>query len=192
VLVPRPETEQVANAAIDALRASKGRLALDAGTGSGILAITLALEISDLRVTATDVSRDALDVAARNARALQAAELVDFVQCDIFKGLPAQRFDCIVANLPYVPSADVPMPPDPVAYEPPIAVDGGSDGLDVYRKLASRLGELLAPGGSVVLEAAPATIYPLAQIVKDVLHSARIEIGNDYAGLERFIVASIA
>ncbi len=119
-------------------------------------------------------------------------ELVDFVQCDIFKGMPSERFDCIVANLPYVPRADVPLPPDPVAYEPPIAVDGGADGLDVYRKLASRLGELLAPGGSAVLEAAPATVYPLAQLVKDALRAARIDIGTDYAGLERFIVASIA
>lgn len=192
VLVPRPETEHVAKAAIDALRASKGKRALDVGTGSGILAITLALEISGLQVTATDVSRDALDVAARNARALQVTELVDFVQGDIFKGMPSERFDCIVANLPYVPRADVPLPPDPVAYEPPIAVDGGADGLDVYRKLASRLGELLAPGGSAVLEAAPATVYPLAQLVKDALRAARIDIGTDYAGLERFIVASIA
>ena len=192
VLVPRPETEHVATAAIDALRASKGALALDVGTGSGILAITLALEVSGARLTATDISRDALDVAERNARALRATELIDFVQCDVFKGTPGERFDCIVANLPYVPSADVPLPPDPVAYEPPIAVDGGTDGLDAYRKLASRLGELLAPGGSVVLEAAPATGYPLAQLVKDSLRAAQIKIGTDYAGLERFIVASIA
>jgi len=192
VLVPRPETEQVASAAIDALRASTGKLALDVGTGSGALAITLALEVSGLHVCATDVSRDALEVAARNARAHQVVELVDFMHCDIFQGTPAQRFDCIVANLPYVPSADVPLPPDPVAYEPTVAVDGGIDGLGVYRKLTLRLRELLAPGGSVVLEAAPATIYPLAQLVKDALRVARIEIGNDYAGLERFIVASIA
>jgi release factor glutamine methyltransferase len=192
VLVPRPETEHVASAAIDALRASKGTFALDVGTGSGVLAITLALEVSGLRVIATDVSRDALDVAVRNARALQVTELVDFVQCDVFKGTPRERFDCIVANLPYVPSADVPLPPDPVAYEPTVAVDGGADGLDVYRKFVSRLGDLLAPGGSAVLEAAPATIYPLAQLVKNTLRAARIKVEPDYAGLERFIVASIA
>jgi release factor glutamine methyltransferase len=192
VLVPRPETEHAASAAIDALRANKGTRALDVGTGSGVLAITLALEVTGLHVTATDISRDALDVAARNARALQVTELVDFVQCDVFKGTPAQRFDCIVANLPYVPTADVPLPPDPVAYEPPVAVDGGPDGLDVYRRLTSRLSELLAPGGSVVLEAAPATIYLLAGLVKGSLHDVRIEVGTDYAGLERFIVASIA
>ena len=192
VLVPRPETEHVAAAAIEALRTNKGTSALDVGTGSGVLAITLALEVAGLRVTATDVSRDALEVAARNARAQQVTELVDFVQCDIVNGAPSQRFDCVVANLPYVPTADVPLPPDPVAYEPPVAVDGGSDGLEVYRRLTSRLGELLAPGGSVVLEAAPATIYPLAQLVKESLHGVRIEVGMDYAGLERFIVASIA
>jgi len=192
VLVPRPESEHVATAAIEALRASKGTRALDVGTGSGILAITLALEVTGLHVIATDISRDALDVAERNARAHQVTELIDFVQCDVFKATSAQRFDCIVANLPYVPTAEIPLPPDPVAYEPPIALDGGADGLDVYRKLAARFGDLLAPGGSVALEAAPATIYPLAQLVKDSLRDARIEIGSDYAGLERFIVASIA
>jgi release factor glutamine methyltransferase len=192
VLVPRPETEHVATAAIEALRATNGTHALDVGTGSGALAITLALEISGLHAVATDISRDALDVAQRNARAHQVTELVDFVQCDIFKGTPAERFDCIVANLPYVPTAEIPMPPDPVAYEPPVALDGGADGLDVYRKLALRLDDLLAAGGSVVLEAAPATIYPLAQLVKESLRGAQIVIGTDYAGLERFIVASIA
>ena len=197
VLVPRPETEHVATAAIERLRATrlratKGTRALDVGTGSGALAITLALDVPGVRVTATDVSRDALAVAARNARALQVTDLVDFVECDVFEGTPPQRFDCIVANLPYIPTAQIPMPPDPVAYEPPIAVDGGADGLCVYRKLTSRLNDLLAPGGSAVLEAAPATIYPLAQLVKTALPGARIEIGTDYAGLERFIVASIA
>lgn len=194
VLVPRPESEQVVEAAIARLRAGAGTRALDVGTGSGALALTLALEVSGLRVTATDISRDALDVAARNARALQATELIEFVQCDIHvqRGTPAQRFDCIVANLPYVPTAEVPMPPDPVAYEPTVAVDGGTDGLSVYRKLAAKLGDLLAPRGSVVFEAAPATIYPLAQLVKGALGGATIEIGIDYAGLERFIVASIA
>jgi len=192
VLVPRPETEHVATAAIEALRASSGTHALDVGTGSGVLGITLALEVSGLHVTATDISRDALDVAYRNVRVHQVMELVDFVQCDIFIGTPVQRFDCIVANLPYVPAAQIPLPPDPVAYEPPVALDGGADGLDVYRKLASRLDDLLAPRGSLVLEAAPATIYSLAQLVKESLRGARIEIGTDYAGLERFIVASIA
>jgi release factor glutamine methyltransferase len=192
VLVPRPESEQVAETAIERLRAGKGTRALDVGTGSGALAITLALEVSSLRVIATDISRDALDVAARNARALAVTELVEFVQCDVYCGAADQRFDCIVANLPYVPSAEVPLPPDPVAYEPPVAVDGGADGLAVYRKLTVKLGDLLAPGGSVVCEAAPATIYPLAQLVKDALRGATIEIVSDYAGLERFIVASIA
>ena len=192
VLVPRPESEQVVERAIERLRSSHGTRGLDVGTGSGALAITMALEVPSARITATDVSQDALDVAARNARALQATELVDFKCCDIYSGTPETRFDCIVANLPYVPAAEIPLPPDPVAYEPPLAVDGGADGLDVYRKLAKRLGELLAPGGSAVLEAAPATVYPLAQLVKVSLAGARIEIFSDYAGLERFIVASIA
>lgn len=192
VLVPRPESEQVAEAAIERLRSGKGTQALDVGTGSGALAITLALEVPSLHVIATDISRDALDVAARNARALAVTELVEFVQCDVYRGEADQRFDCVVANLPYVPTAEVPLPPDPVAYEPPVAVDGGADGLAVYRKLTAKLGDLLAPGGSLVFEAAPATIYPLAQLVKDALRDARIEIVSDYAGLERFIVASIA
>jgi release factor glutamine methyltransferase len=194
VLVPRPESEEVVEAAIGRLRAGKGTRALDVGTGSGALAVTLALEIPSLHVTATDISRDALDVAERNARAFGVKEQVDFVECDVYvhHGSADQRFDCIVANLPYVPSADVPLPPDPVAYEPSLAVDGGADGLVVYRKLAAKLVDLLAPGGSLVFEAAPATIYPLAQLVKESLSGATIEISSDYAGLERFIVASIA
>lgn len=195
VLVPRPESEHLVAAALAELGRPHARArlrALDVGTGSGALAITFAAEVPNLEVTATDVSADALQVARRNAREHCVEDRVTLVQCDLVDAIAGERFDCIVANLPYVPSAEIPMPPNPVGFEPPVALDGGSDGLSVYRRLVARLAELAAPDASAIMEAAPPTIASLARLVRETYPSAEVRIGSDYAGLERFIVAKLA
>jgi release factor glutamine methyltransferase len=193
VLVPRPETEHVVEAALADLRARRaaGRTALracDVGTGSGAIAITLGAELPDLDVTASDASEAALEVAKGNARRLGVGSRVRFVAGDLDEPLLALGpFDCIVANLPYVPTADVPERPDPVGHEPRVAIDGGVDGLVLYRRLARALPSIASPDASAFFEAAPGTVERLAAIVADELPGAHVEVGEDYAGLERWV-----
>jgi release factor glutamine methyltransferase len=190
VLVPRPETEHLVEAAAGMLRAggtTAGRIA-DIGTGSGAIAIALAVELPDAWVFGTDVSRGAIDVARRNA-----ARNNVFQQCTFLCGDLAQPlgrfgpFDAVVANLPYVPASEIPAAPDPVAFEPRLALDGGADGLALYRRLIAQLPPLLAPEASVLFEAAPGTIEPLAALVTAAFPGGRVEIGTDYAGSSRFL-----
>jgi release factor glutamine methyltransferase len=195
VLVPRAESEHVVEAAVAELhaRAPERRRAADIGTGSGILAITLACEVPDAKVFATDVSAEALAIASANARTLGVAKQVKFFEGDLAAPLAGRGpFDVVIANLPYVPSRDVPQSPDPVSFEPHIAVDGGPDGLDLYRRLVTQLPPLLAPGAALFFEAAPPTIESLAEIVASAFPNAHVEIGEDYAELERFVSAHVA
>jgi release factor glutamine methyltransferase len=191
VLVPRPETEHLVEAAIAALRESgktRGHIA-DVGTGSGAIAISIAAELPDAWLFGTDISHGAIDVARRNAAQNNVFQSCTFLHGDL--GQPLLRFapfDGLVANLPYVPTADVPALPDPVAFEPALALDGGEDGLVLYRRLIAMLPALLAPQAPVVFEAAPGTIEPLARLVADAFPGVQPTIGADYAGLARFVM----
>jgi release factor glutamine methyltransferase len=149
VLIPRPETEHLVEAAL-AIRPAPGYI-LDVGTGSGILAVTLALQLPDTAVTATDISPAALAVAKQNARVLGAAERVHFVQADLFAGLPNERFDCIVSNPPYVATGEV-LEPQVREYEPATALYAGEDGLAIYRRLIPAAFGHLKAGGHLLLE----------------------------------------
>ncbi len=197
VLVPRPESELLVELALAALRARGGGAAepriLDVGTGSGALAIALALELPAARVTAVDVSGAALEVAARNARAHGVDGRLAFVRSDLDAELPlGLRFEAVVANLPYVPSAALAAAPDPTAFEPRLALDGGADGLALYRRLLARAPGLLAPGGTLIMEAAPPTAAPLASLARAAFAgAAEVRIVPDLAGLERAIVAEL-
>ncbi len=194
VLVPRPESEHVVEAAIAELqsRAPECRRAADIGTGSGILAVTLACEVPDAKIFATDTSADALAIATANARTLGVHKRIKFFEGDLAEPLGARGpLDVVIANLPYVPSRDVPPAPDPVSFEPHVAVDGGPDGLDLYRRLLRQLPHVLAPAAALFFEAAPPTIEALAQLVTVAFPSAHVEIGDDYAGLERFVSAHV-
>jgi release factor glutamine methyltransferase len=190
VLVPRPETEHLVEAVLVALRArgqTAGRIA-DIGTGSGAIAIALAAELPAAWVFGTDVSRVAIEVARGNAARNNVFQACTFLHGDLALPLtPFAPFAALVANLPYVPTAAIPLPPDPVACEPLLALDGGTDGLALYRRLIPQLAPLLAPDAVVVLEAAPGTIEPLAALVAGAFPAAQIEIGTDYAGLPRFL-----
>jgi release factor glutamine methyltransferase len=197
VLVPRPETELVVEAAVDDLRAriaggARQLRVCDIGTGSGAIAATLAAELPELEVVASDASEAALLVAAQNARRLGLGARIRFAHGDLAEPLRMLGpFDCIVANLPYVPSAEVPARPDPVGYEPLVALDGGLDGLGLYRRLLRQLPTLVAPRASAFFEAAPGAIEPLARLVIDEVPEAHVEIGEDYAGLERWVAISL-
>jgi release factor glutamine methyltransferase len=192
VLVPRPETELAVEWAVRHLRAigRENGKAADVGTGSGAIAITLACELPELNVYASDTSQGALAVARANAARNDVFQHVTFLQGDLETPLlPYAPFDCLVANLPYVPTAECTPRPDPVGFEPLVARDGGADGLDLYRRFVEALPALIAPRGIVVLEAGPGNARALEKLVRASLPSAGVETIRDYADLDRLIVA---
>ncbi len=139
VLIPRHETETLVELALNAARHIAAPTIVDVGTGSGALALTLAHHLPDARVFALDISRDALDVARMNAKRLNLDARVEFIESDLLERF-AGSFDVLVANLPYIPRERFDQLPREVrAFEPRRALDGGPDGLDVFRRLLAQL-----------------------------------------------------
>jgi release factor glutamine methyltransferase len=182
VLIPRPETEHLVEAAL--AHANAASRIVDVGTGSGAIAVTLALETS-ARVFAAEISLAALRVASENARALGAK--LDFVACDLSGAFAAGAFDLVVSNPPYVPALDQTTIQREVRdYEPPVALYGGDDGLDFYRRLVPEARRLLKPGGWLMMELG----YAVVDAVRAMLADWRdVEIGSDLAGLPRVVMA---
>jgi release factor glutamine methyltransferase len=188
VLVPRPDTETLIEEALARLPAAAEGVAsriADVGTGSGALAITLAKLRADAAVFATDVSPAALEVARANAERLGAA--VTFVEGDLAAPLAAHApFTLLVANLPYIPSGDLPSLPADVRSEPALALDGGPDGLDLVRRLVAEAPALLAPGGALALEIGDGQ----AEATGALLTAAGftdVQSRKDLAGVERVV-----
>lgn len=152
VLDPRADTETLIGAALG-LAKGKGPLRiLDLGTGSGAIAVTLLAELPGATAVASDLSGAALAVAKANAEVLGVAGRASFVLASWFEGING-RFDLIVSNPPYIPLGDIAgLAPDVREFDPPRALDGGPDGLEAYRRIASGVGGHLAPSGRVVLE----------------------------------------
>lgn len=151
VLVPRPETELLVDIALDRLAPSEVTSVLDLGTGSGIVAITLALERPPCHVTAVDVSPEALALARENAQALGAAR-VEFRQGDWYEPVAGRRFQLIVSNPPYVADADPHLLQGDVRFEPMGALRAGRDGLDAIRRIVAGARAHLDPGGWLFFE----------------------------------------
>jgi release factor glutamine methyltransferase len=192
VLVPRPETEHLVDDAIAFIKEMpRDRLAavLDLGTGSGAIACTIAAE-TRARVDAVDISSAALEVARENARRLDVAERCRFISGDLTALVKTGRYDVVIANLPYMPTRDIPNEPDPLSFEPRLALDGGPDGLVLYDRLLPALPEILNRHALVLLEAAPPTIVALSRLAATTLKEFVIEVRSDYAGLERYVRAS--
>jgi release factor glutamine methyltransferase len=176
VLIPRPETELLVEVG---LALPRGARVVDVGTGSGAVALALKDERGDLSVWATDVSRDALAVASENARRLGLD--VRFVEADLLNGVEA-TFDAVLANLPYV-SSGFSLAPEIWRYEPPGALFGGPDGLDLVRRLIG----MVRAGSLVGLEVG----FDQAPAVEELLRSAgwpAVERLHDLAGHERVVV----
>ena len=158
-LVPRPETEILAELGWQFLnqlpaRNSQPSTALDFGTGSGCLAIALAAKCPDAQVWAMDISVEALELAKQNAERHRATTGIRFVRSDGFTALPPEiRFNLIISNPPYVPSAEIgTLQPEVRDYDPRCALDGGPDGLACFRRLAAEGQPFLKPGGRIMLE----------------------------------------
>ena len=155
MLIPRPETELLAERAWTFLQKNGGDLsALELGTGSGCLAIALAHHAPQAKVCATDVSGPALELARRNAETHQVSDRVQFCPGNLFAAAPAEaRVDLIVSNPPYIPTARIATLEAEVRdYEPRSALDGGADGQDFYRRIAAEAGARLRPAGCLMVE----------------------------------------
>ncbi len=188
VLIPRPETEQLAELALAAL--PEGGAALDLGTGSGALAIALSLARPGASVTAVDLSPQALEVAQANATALGAT--ISFLAGDLYAPVaPEPRFDVIVSNPPYVPSAELAALQREVQREPRLALDGGRDGLDLLRRVVAGAPARLKPGGLLVLEMHESHLEPLPALCR-AAGFASAEARRDLAGLPRLTLARMA
>lgn len=187
VLVPRPETEHLVDEALGFIRGPMR--VLDVGTGCGAIACTIAAE-TEACVAATDISRAAIDTASENACRLGVADRCRFYYGDLAEPLcDRRRFDVVIANLPYIPTADLPQLPDPASYEPRAALDGGPDGLAMYRRVLAQVPRLLNERALILLEAAPPTISSLAALVRSALPNFVVEGRKDYAGMPRYIKA---
>ncbi len=187
VLVPRPETELVVEAALALL--PPGGALLDLCTGSGCIAISAALARPDARVTATEISPDALGVARGNAEVLGAR--VEFLEGDLDAPVPSgERFDVVISNPPYVPAGEIPGLAREVRREPRIALDGGVDGLDVLRRIVSCAPSRLRPDGLLVVEIHETHAVPLPSLCL-AAGFATAEVGRDLAGLPRWVVARL-
>jgi release factor glutamine methyltransferase len=186
VLVPRPETELLVEEALQRIRTHwKGECMLaDIGTGSGCIAITLALEAPAVRSIATDISVEALSVARRNASAHGVATRIDFRLGDLLEALP-ESVDLIVANLPYVPTRILQTEPS-IAMEPRIALDGGENGEEVLHRLLEQVAALGQKPGCVLLEIDPGQIDLFARAGR-LFPGARVSMARDLSGKPRVL-----
>jgi release factor glutamine methyltransferase len=185
-LIPRPETELMIEQALDWLRdhPSKRQVA-DVGTGSGCIAISLAVQIEDLYVTASDTSSEALQIAQSNAEKHTVSERIDFVQTDLLPG-NMRTCDLICANLPYIPTETLKQL-DVYGREPTLALDGGSDGLDLIRKLLPQAAQILAPEGLLLLEIEITQGSAVLSLAQEHFPTAQVELLPDLADRDRLI-----
>lgn len=182
VLIPRPETELLVDIAKSKVGAGGTARILDLGTGSGCLAVTLALELPGARVTAVDVSPAALEIARTNAARLGAQ--VEFIESDWFAALSSRRFDLIVANPPYVAAGDPHLGEGDLRFEPIGALTDHADGLVAIRRIVSAAPHWLAPNGWLFFEHG----YDQGTAVRELLGAAsftEIEQHRDLAGIVR-------
>lgn len=188
VLIPRPETEHLVEAALDWARGRGALRVADIGTGSGAIAVTLAAHLPDARVHAVDCSLAALDVARQNAKRAWVIDRVTFVQGDLLAPLLDSnlRLDLIAANLPYIPTTDL-AALDVARHEPVLALDGGPDGLDAIRRLLAQAPGALAEHGLILMEIGAGQGEAVAALARKQFPSAAIAVLRDYAGHDRVV-----
>ena len=186
VLIPRPETELLCQWALEILQDTPSPRILDLCCGSGCIGLTLKAERPDASVTLSDLSADALDMAAENAARLSLE--VTLKQSDLFRSLENVSYDLIVSNPPYIPSADCDSLQPEVRYEPRLALDGGADGCSLYRRIIDSSAAFLTRGGVLLMELGFSEAAPVSQLLSE--HGFKeIQVRKDYAGIDRMIRA---
>ena len=193
VLIPRPETELVVEAALALLNTPAPPIRnpeiADVCTGTGCVAVALARERSDARITATDISDAALEVAHRNAVRHQVADRIAFVRADLLAAVVGP-FDIIAANPPYVSERDQPtLQPEVRDFEPPLALFAGPDGLDVVRRLVPEAARRLRDGGALVFEFGFGQSHAVEELISGTHGLRMVELRPDLQGIPRVAVA---
>ena len=186
VLIPQPDTEILVETIVEQY-AGKDVTILDLCTGSGAIAISIAHYLPKANIVATDISQDALEVAKRNATTLQVADRIQFYQADIWEGLPAQKWDVIVSNPPYIETAVIPTLALEVQKEPHIALDGGIDGLYFYRNIIIKAPQYLQEQGALYLEIGYNQKEAVEQIAIQTKQYTKIIHRKDLEGNDRVI-----
>jgi release factor glutamine methyltransferase len=187
VLIPRPETEHVVETVLELARMKQAPRIVDVGTGSGCIALALAAELPWARVEAMDISPTALEVARANATRLQLDHRIVFQQRDLLAGAPADAYDFVVSNPPYVPESEPEKAQREVReFEPKVAVFAGESGLEVYRRLVPQAREVLKPGGWLVVEIGFSQATAVHELVQD---WAEVRVTPDLQGILRVVAA---
>lgn len=187
VLIPRQDTETLVEAAIIALQGQKNPRVLDLCTGSGCIGISIATLAPHAQLTLADISVGALEVAKKNAHDLNVDVLLR--HGDLFKAIGREKFDLIVSNPPYIPSDELADLQPEVRREPALALDGGADGLDFYRRIAEEADQHLLPGGSIYLEVGMGEAQAVLSMLKSSLDCADSGVIQDLCGIERIVWA---
>ncbi len=185
VLIPRPETEHLVEAAIEKARPWERPRILDVGTGSGCIAISIAHALPQARMTAVDISSEALQVARDNSKRL--GVWVRFTESDLLEAVQVEKFDLVVSNPPYVGRSEADKVQREVReHEPDVAVFGGDEGLDVYRRLIPQAWNALTDGGWLLMEIG----YSIEQPVRELLAEwAEVSAIADLQGISRVVLA---
>ncbi len=190
VLISRPETELLIEKITSEFRESRGVRILDVGTGSGTIVLSLAKLLGvNNSYFASDVSEKALGVARKNAVTNKLDNLVEFRKGDLLSPWNGEKFDLIVANLPYVPHEDMEsLALDLIHYEPRLALDGGKAGMEIYEKFLPVLPDYLADSGVVFLEIGYNQGPLITKVVQGTMPKATVEIIGDYADIDRIAI----
>jgi release factor glutamine methyltransferase len=185
VLIPRPESELLVEKAISLARNRIISTIAEVGTGCGAIAISLAINLPQARIYASDISPQALEVARLNCRRHGVMDRIRLLQGNMLDPLP-EPVDLIIANLPYVRESELPRT-GPLSFEPVLALDGGPDGAAKIDALCYQAGSRLRPGGCLILEIGQGQAKAVTTILHKVFPSARIEVFPDLSGIERVV-----
>ena len=191
VLIPRQDTETLTEEVINIAQKSNGRTILDLCTGSGAIAVSLAKYIQGSEITAVDISQKALNVAKKNAIHNQVEEQICFVQSDLFQNVKRQKFDIIVSNPPYIKRDLIQTLDKQVQKEPQIALDGGYDGLDFYRKILKQSYQYLKYKGYLCVEIGYDQKIDVIELLENEEKYSDIYSKKDAYGNDRIVIARL-
>lgn len=192
VLIPRPETELLVEKAIAFLQKNPSKINVaDIGTGSGAIAVSIAVNVPKANILATDISAKALQVATRNAARHNANQRIEFIESDLLPDQSAivnrkSKIDLLCSNLPYIPTNTLHHLPV-YQREPTLALDGGEDGLDTFRKLLSIVPDRLAPNALILLEIESTLGEQTTQLARQHFQNAQIKLHQDLTGRDRLL-----
>ncbi|BBB91497.1 MAG TPA: peptide chain release factor N(5)-glutamine methyltransferase [Methylomusa anaerophila] len=188
VLIPRPDTEILVEAVLSRLQKLTKPEIADLGTGSGAIIVSLLAVIPSACGVAVDLSPEALAVAGENARRHQVEERLTLCCGDLISPLTGRKFDALISNPPYIPTAAIAGLSPEVRQEPRVALDGGEDGLIFYRCIVAKGAQYLKPGGFIAVEVGMGQARPVAALAAAETRLTVAEVIKDYSGIERVVV----